>query len=107
MKQQASVSVSADNPLFWFFWPPLTVRGIATLPFLLAALIAFAKVMIFLVWFFTIYVFFDGACSFSGLVSTHVGNSLNHLLIGIGKSNRIVTAILSYRGWSGVRQGEM
>lgn len=106
MKLQASASVSADNPLFWFFWPPPTVRGIASLLFLLASPIAFAK-MFFLVWFFTIYVFFDGARSFSGLVSTNVGNLLNRLLIDIGESNRIVTAILSYRGWSVVRQGEI
>ena len=69
MKPQALVF--AVNQLSSFSWPLLTVRGIATLLFLLASLIAVDKTMTLLVWFFAIYVFFDGVYSFIGLVSAH------------------------------------
>ncbi|MHB1268447.1 MAG: hypothetical protein ACYCY2_12750 [Acidithiobacillus ferriphilus] len=91
MKPQASVS--AVNQLSLFSWPLLTVRGIATLLFLLASLIAFDKTMTLLVWFFAIHVFFDGAYSFIGLVSARVGSSLNRLLIGIGRMIGIAAGI--------------
>ena len=71
MKPQASVS--AVYQLSLFSWPLLSVRGGVALLFVLASLIAFDRTMMLLVWVFAIYMFFDGAYSFIGLVSAHAG----------------------------------
>ncbi|MBN2679479.1 hypothetical protein HHS34_010180 [Acidithiobacillus montserratensis] len=46
-----------------FSWPLLAARGVAALLFVIASLIAFGETMTLLVWFFAIYVFFDGGYS--------------------------------------------
>ncbi|MGC9217252.1 hypothetical protein [Acidithiobacillus sp.] len=58
----AQTSLSTDR-LTLFSWPLLTIRGLAALFFVVAALIDFSATMTLLVWFFAIYVFFDGGYS--------------------------------------------
>ncbi|MHB1737489.1 MAG: hypothetical protein ACYCQM_13155 [Acidithiobacillus sp.] len=79
MKPQASVS--AVHQMSLFSWPLPSVRGGVALLFVLASLIAFDKTMMLLVWVFAIYMFFDGAYSFIGLVSAHAGSALNRRML--------------------------
>ncbi len=60
MNSQASTS---QPRLALFSWPLLAARGIAALLFVIASLIFFGATMTLLVWFFAIYVFFDGGYS--------------------------------------------
>ena len=60
MNSQASTQHAR---LTLFSWPLLAARGIAALLFVIASLIAFGETMTLLVWFFAIYVFFDGGYS--------------------------------------------
>ncbi|PKY11602.1 hypothetical protein B1757_03750 [Acidithiobacillus marinus] len=59
-----SSQASTNQPrLTLFSWPLLAARGVAALLFVIASLIAFGETMTLLVWFFAIYVFFDGGYS--------------------------------------------
>ncbi|MBU2760518.1 hypothetical protein [Acidithiobacillus sulfurivorans] len=60
MNSQASTQHAR---LTLFSWPLLAARGVAALLFVIASLIAFGETMTLLVWFFAIYVFFDGGYS--------------------------------------------
>ncbi len=60
MNSQASTH---QTRLALFSWPLLAARGLAALLFVIASLIAFGETMTLLVWFFAIYVFFDGGYS--------------------------------------------
>ena len=60
MNSQASIHPAR---LTLFSWPLLASRGVAALLFVIASLIAFGETMTLLVWFFAIYVFFDGGYS--------------------------------------------
>ncbi|MBU2731683.1 hypothetical protein [Acidithiobacillus ferridurans] len=60
MNSQASIHPAR---LTLFSWPLLAARGVAALLFVIASLIAFGETMTLLVWFFAIYVFFDGGYS--------------------------------------------
>jgi uncharacterized membrane protein HdeD (DUF308 family) len=61
MNTQASTTQMHQMTLF--SWPLLAARGVAALLFVIASLIAFGATMTLLVWFFAIYVFFDGGYS--------------------------------------------
>jgi|GEM_PF-1453795 uncharacterized membrane protein HdeD (DUF308 family) len=60
MNSQASTQHAR---LTLFSWPLLAARGVAALLFVIASLIDFGETMTLLVWFFAIYVFFDGGYS--------------------------------------------
>ncbi|WP_414041160.1 hypothetical protein ACJU26_03495 [Acidithiobacillus sp. M4-SHS-6] len=60
MNSQASTNQAR---LTLFSWPLLAARGGAALLFVIASLLAFGATMTLLVWFFAIYVFFDGGYS--------------------------------------------
>ncbi|WP_437557956.1 hypothetical protein [Acidithiobacillus sulfuriphilus] len=96
------VSVPAVHQLSLFSWPLLMVRGIAALLFVLSALLAFDKTMTLLAWFFAVYVFFDGAYSFVGLVSAQDGGVLHRVLIGcksiVGVAAGVAVILLAQKG---------
>ncbi|MDD2751148.1 hypothetical protein [Acidithiobacillus sp.] len=58
-----SQALTQPGRLTLFSWPLLAARGAAALLFVIASLIDFGDTMNLLVWFFAIYVFFDGGYS--------------------------------------------
>jgi len=102
LKMNTQASVPVVHQLSLFSWPLLMVRGIAALLFVLSALLAFDKTMTLLVWFFAVYVFFDGAYSFVGLVSAQDGGALHRVLIGcksiVGVAAGVAVILLAQRG---------
>ncbi|MCE5394344.1 MAG: hypothetical protein JJ693_07130 [Acidithiobacillus sp.] len=58
----------------FYSWPLLAIRGLAALLFAVAALLAFQETFTLLIWFFAVYVFYDG--SYALLVAlSHVSES--------------------------------
>ena len=56
-------TLGQENRLTLFSWQLLFARGIAAIAFVIAALLDFSATMTLLIWFFAIYVFFDGGYS--------------------------------------------
>lgn len=65
----------------FYSWPLLATRGIAALIFALAAFADFKETIPLLVWFFSIYVLFDGFYALSVAISKHTGVSWTRLAI--------------------------
>ncbi|MEY2343133.1 hypothetical protein AB4090_13620 [Acidithiobacillus sp. IBUN Pt1247-S3] len=56
-------TLAREDRLTLFSWKLLLARGIAALAFVIVALLDFSATITLLVWFFAIYVFFDGGYS--------------------------------------------
>ncbi|MDD3760082.1 MAG: hypothetical protein PHO57_04520 [Acidithiobacillus sp.] len=56
-------TLGREDRMTLFSWQLLFARGIAALAFVIAALLDFGATMTLLIWFFAIYVFFDGGYS--------------------------------------------
>jgi uncharacterized membrane protein HdeD (DUF308 family) len=56
-------ALGQENRLTLFSWQLLFARGIAAIAFVIASLLDFSATMTLLVWFFALYVFFDGGYS--------------------------------------------
>lgn len=56
-------SIGQENRVTLFSWQLLFARGVAALAFVIASLLDFSLTMTLLIWFFALYVFFDGGYS--------------------------------------------
>ncbi|XTI73024.1 hypothetical protein ACQAYK_02630 [Acidithiobacillus sp. AC3] len=56
-------TLGREDRMTLFSWQLLFARGVAALAFVIAALLDFGATMTLLIWFFAIYVFFDGGYS--------------------------------------------
>ncbi len=67
----------------FYSWPLLAIRGLAALLFVVAALLAFQETFTLLIWFFAVYVLFDGAYALSVAVSHGSDSAMTRLAISI------------------------
>jgi len=103
-------TITSPTPTFvrrsgGFYSPPLlALRGLAAFAFVLAALLDFEETIHLLVWFFSIYVFFDGAYALAVAAGHSPGSTLNRIAIAckgvIGILAGIVAISLFLQGGS-------
>ncbi len=65
----------------FYSWPLLAIRGVAALVFALAALADFSATILLLVWFFAIYVLFDGFYALSVALSRQIDGMWTRLAV--------------------------